>query len=133
MALLLDTCAVIWGAQGASMSQEAVDAMNMANQSGEPIFISPISSWELGILTAKGRLKISSETWLEDMLQTGMAWAQMPPEVLFKSSFLPGDLHNDPADRIIIATAREYNMQIVTRDRQILSYADKGYVKAMVC
>ena len=133
MTLLLDTCAVIWGAEGASMSQEAVEAMETANQSDETIFVSPISYWELGLLTSRNRIKFASETWLNDMLQNGLAWAEMPPEILYKSSFLPGTLHNDPADRVIIATARTYNMQIVTRDREILSYAEQGYVRCLAC
>lgn len=133
MALLLDTCAVIWGAEGAAMDPKAVEAMNAANQSGEAIFISPISYWELGLLTARGRVKFASDAWLEDMLQSGMAWTELPPEILYKSSFLPSQPPNDPADRIIIATARAYNMQIVTRDREILSYAEQGYVRALAC
>jgi PIN domain nuclease of toxin-antitoxin system len=49
------------------------------------------------------------------------------------SSDLPDELHRDPADRIIIATAREYGLRLVTRDRKILDYADKGHLMALEC
>ena len=57
----------------------------------------------------------------------------MTPDRLVNSSNLPGDLHRDPADRIIIATARELGMTILTRDRMILDYAARGHVSAMAC
>ncbi len=59
--------------------------------------------------------------------------AKMPPEVLIESSFLPGEPPADPADRIIIATAREFGMRIVTRDRAMLSYARAGHAEAIAC
>jgi PIN domain nuclease of toxin-antitoxin system len=54
-------------------------------------------------------------------------------EILADSCALPGKPPNDPADRIIIATARESDMTIVTRDRLILDYARAGHVRAMAC
>jgi transcriptional regulator with XRE-family HTH domain len=52
---------------------------------------------------------------------------------LIDSSFLPGDFHDDPADRIIVATARAFDLTVVTRDRAILAYARQGYVLALPC
>jgi PIN domain nuclease of toxin-antitoxin system len=57
----------------------------------------------------------------------------MPPGVLIASSFLPGDMPADPADRIIAATAREYELRLVTRDRLLLAYAESGYCRALAC
>ena len=54
-------------------------------------------------------------------------------QLLVESSFLPGLVHNDPTDRIIIATARSKNLAIVTRDRAILTYAEAGFVKTVPC
>ena len=72
--------------------------------------------------------------WLDRVLsRSGLAWADMPVEVLLASSNLPGEPHGDPADRIIIATAREYGLRLVTRDRKILDYAAKGHVMALAC
>lgn len=61
-------------------------------------------------------------------------WVEaLSPEVLIESSFLPGQLHNDPADRILIATARALDLTLVTRDRAILDYAMLGHVRALSC
>jgi PIN domain nuclease of toxin-antitoxin system len=46
---------------------------------------------------------------------------------------LPGDIHKDPADRIIAATAREYGYTVMTRDRQLLDYGRAGYLAVMPC
>jgi PIN domain nuclease of toxin-antitoxin system len=54
-------------------------------------------------------------------------------DILANSCALPGQPPNDPADRIIIATARESDMTIVTRDHLILDYARAGHVRAMAC
>ncbi|MEM1198508.1 MAG: PIN domain-containing protein [Pseudomonadota bacterium] len=71
---------------------------------------------------------------LESVLaQPGVDEAEMPVEVLLASSFLPGLPPNDPADRIIIATARHYGYTVITRDRQILAYAAAGHVHAQDC
>jgi PIN domain nuclease of toxin-antitoxin system len=46
---------------------------------------------------------------------------------------LPGELHADPADRLLIATARQLGVPLVTRDRRILDYAAQGHVDAIPC
>jgi PIN domain nuclease of toxin-antitoxin system len=53
------------------------------------------------------------------------------PAISFGSTRLPGDFHSDPSDRIIVATARYLNAQLITEDKAILSYANLGHVKAM--
>ena len=59
--------------------------------------------------------------------------SDMPIDVLVASSTMPGTPHGDPADRIIVATAREYGLRIVTRDAKILDYAARGHVLALAC
>jgi len=59
--------------------------------------------------------------------------SELSPDLLIDSSFLPGEPPRDPADRIIITTAREGGMSIMTRDRQILAYAEAGHVQAIPC
>jgi PIN domain nuclease of toxin-antitoxin system len=49
------------------------------------------------------------------------------------ASFLPGDFHNDPADRFLVATARVMGVALLTRDRKILDYAAAGHVRAIAC
>jgi len=57
----------------------------------------------------------------------------MPAELLIDSQSLPGDIHKDPYDRIIAATAREYGYTVVTRDRALLDYGKAGYLSVMPC
>ena len=137
-ALLIDTCALIWLATAESDAKLGVieDALARARAAGAPILVSPISAWEIGMLAAKGRLPMamSPRAWIDQLLAlSGLKWAQMPIDVLLNSSALPDSPHGDPADRIIIATAREYGLRVVTRDQKILDYAEKGHVMALAC
>jgi PIN domain nuclease of toxin-antitoxin system len=135
---LVDTCALIWLVNSDDKANfGAVEStLNMAYNSGTPVYMSPISAWEIAMLAAKGRLPIamSPRAWIDQLItRSGLLWVQMPVEVLLASNALPADPHGDPADRIIIATAREYGMRIVTRDQKILDYAEKGHVMALAC
>lgn len=65
--------------------------------------------------------------------QPDVELAPLDQSILIESSFLPGDIHSDPADRIIIATARANDFTVVTRDSAILDYARQGYVRAIAC
>ncbi len=88
------------------------------------------------MLVRLGRLRLPArpEVVFEQIQSAaGISLAAMTPNLLIASSALPGDLHRDPADRIIIATAREYGFRVVTRDRKILDYAEKGHVMALEC
>ncbi len=134
--LLLDTCAIIWIAGDDLLSEPAISALNKELESGRMVHVSPISAWELGILASRGRLRgATSAQRLFDIAceRPGTALASLTPVVLLDSSFLPGTPPNDPADRIIIATAREFGLQIVTRDHRILEYAEQGHVRALAC
>lgn len=118
------------------MKSGALSAINEASEIGETVFASPISAWEIGQLVSRGRLTLSASPFkfFSSFLDTrGAMMAELTPSVLIDSSFLPGAPPNDPADRIIIATAREYGLCVVTRDRLILSYADQGHVLAIAC
>jgi PIN domain nuclease of toxin-antitoxin system len=57
----------------------------------------------------------------------------MSPEVLIASSFLPGKPPRDPADRIIVATARDLGATLITRDRALLSYGKQGHLSVAEC
>ncbi|HEY4858136.1 MAG TPA: type II toxin-antitoxin system VapC family toxin [Xanthobacteraceae bacterium] len=133
--LLLDTCAAIW-ITTEQISPEVMVAIDHAREDGEDIYLSPISAWEIGLLVARGRLNLamSPERWFSRLLQApGLQLADMPPEILIESSFLPGSPPRDPADRILAATARAYGYALVTRDRLLLNYAREGHMAAMSC
>jgi PIN domain nuclease of toxin-antitoxin system len=134
--LLLDTCAAIWVLENASLSDEAVRAIDEAADSGHPIYVSPITAWEIGMLMVRGRLKSvhSAERWFRHLLDVpGVRLADMTPEILIASSYLPGTLRRDPADRILAATARELDYVLVTRDTSLLAYAAEGHLRAIAC
>ncbi len=63
----------------------------------------------------------------------GIRSAALTPEITIDASFLPGDLHGDPADRLLIATARHLGVPIVTRDIKIIAYAAQSFIQAIVC
>ncbi|MCX7310118.1 MAG: type II toxin-antitoxin system VapC family toxin [Afipia sp.] len=134
--LLLDTCAAIWIAEDQPIAQAADDLMARAIGAGQAVYVSPITGWELGLLVSRGRMNLlmSPQRWFERLLQApGIRLAELSPDVLIASSFLPGTPPRDPADRIFAATAREYGYQIVTRDRLLLSYAELGHIEAVAC
>lgn len=129
--LLLDTCAVLWIADGADISTEA-----RASIKEREIQISSISAWEIANLVRKNRVSLAMRpaAWFRESLsRMGAVLSDLDIEILADSCALPGQPPNDPADRIIIATARESDMIIVTRDRLILDYARAGHVRALAC
>jgi PIN domain nuclease of toxin-antitoxin system len=134
--LLLDTCAVIWIAREEPISPEAETALNAAFVDAAPVGVSPITAWELGLLSRRGRLPAAvppAVLFHRFASRPGIQLEPMTPPILIDSSFLPGTFHNDPADRIIVATARALELTVVTRDRAILDYARAGYVLALPC
>jgi PIN domain nuclease of toxin-antitoxin system len=122
---------VLWIANG-----DAIDPSARSAIAGSAIHVSPISAWELATLVRKGRLALTMPTaaWFKQTIERMQA--SLPPlsiDVLVESCSLPGQPMSDPADRIIIATAREHALTVVTRDRAILDYADNGHVNALPC
>ena len=129
--LLLDTCAVLWLANGADLTAEARGAIGEKD-----LHVSPISAWEIANLARKSRiaLTVPVASWFRQALDRMQAAApELTIEILANSCSLPGSPPDDPADRIIIATARQTDMVVVTRDSQILSYSRAGHVRTLVC
>ncbi|MFL5237298.1 MAG: type II toxin-antitoxin system VapC family toxin [Rhizomicrobium sp.] len=134
--LLLDTCAALWIMANDEMHRAAVDAIDEASDRREKIFVSPITGWEIGLKARKGKFRsqYSPQRWLSLLLALPqVAVAEMPPHILLESSFLPGNLVGDPADRIIAATAREFGYTVITRDRALLDYAAQGHLAVIEC
>ena len=132
--ILLDTHTWIWLFNGSiELSQDAIEQINLAGNQGK-VFISAISVWELSMLVAKDRVTLSKpiHQWVKDSFsQPGVNLSSMLPEIAIESSFLPGEFHGDPADRIIVSTARINSLILLTRDKKILSYGEQGYVNCL--
>ena len=131
---LVDTCAMIWIANGDRLREPAASVLRGAQV--ERLVVSPISAWEIATLVAKGKmaLSISPDIWFRrfcDMPEVGLA--EMPPSVLVASANLPGAPPADPADRILLATARAFGYSLVTRDRKLLEYGRQGHVQVLGC
>ncbi len=91
----------------------------------EEILLSAISPWEFSKLLEKGKLGISCdpEDWLTTALEMPkLRVVQLSPMLAYRSTTLPQPFHNDPADQIIVASAREENATILTKDENIRAY-----------
>ena len=134
--LLLDTCAVIWLAEAESIALDATKVLEEAFDAGIGVYISPITAWEIGLLNSRGRLSllIKPQLWFQRLFDVlDFQIADMSPQLLIASSFLPGAPPRDPADRIMATTAREYGYRLLTRDRHLLTYAEQGHIQAIGC
>jgi len=139
-AVLLDTCAVIWLANGDPLASSATAAIVHAGLA-EGVFVSPVSAWEVGLLSKPKvgrnpavRFMPDPKTWFAPaMAGPGIRAASLTPEIATDASFLPGELHGDPGDRLIVSTARHLNVAIVTRDRRIIAYGHDGHVQTIPC
>lgn len=130
--IVLDTHALIWWAsddrQLSAAARKAIEAEQA--QEGQ-ILISAISAWEIAMLVSSGRLALAMDVdeWLA-MVEAlpAVAWAPVSTRLAVQSVRLPGVFHKDPADRLIVALAREYNAQLVTADRRIQDYPHVRWV-----
>jgi PIN domain nuclease of toxin-antitoxin system len=135
-AILLDTCAAIWLVGEEPFSKDGRDAIRVARASNSGVYVSPFSAWEIGMLVAKNRIQLTMppDLWFERLLALpGVRLAALTPALLLSSTALPGILPNDPADRIIAATARTYGYFLITKDRPLLDYARQGHIQAIAC
>jgi PIN domain nuclease of toxin-antitoxin system len=129
--LLLDTCALLWLANGEPIASAARQTI-AANER----HVSPITAWEIVNLVRKHRIAVTMPVgaWIKQAFDAIEArQPELTLAILIGSCELPGTPPDDPADRIIIATAREHRLTLVTRDGAILAYAQAGHVKAMRC
>lgn len=133
--ILLDTCAVIWSTRPDGLSPVAQEAIERAEEAGAPIYVSPITAWELGMLVARGRIALleSPLSWFAGLVEAGVQLTELSPAIMVDASFLPQSRLRDPADRVIAATARAMGCRIMTRDRPLLEYAAAGHVQAIAC
>ena len=93
--------------------------------------ISIISCWEMAMLVTKERIKLSID--IQDWISTALSYKgfkliDLTPEIAVLSTRLPGNIHKDPADRIIAASCIKHNIPLCTHDQQII---DWGYLKTI--
>lgn len=124
--IALDTHTLLWWASGdkAQLSAAASRAIESELNGGQ-IMVSSMSAWEVAMLVAKGRLALSMDigAWLSVVSQIEeVRFVPVDNEIAVKSVELPGEFHNDPADRIIVATARKLAAPLVTADDKIRNY-----------
>ncbi|MCB1073777.1 MAG: type II toxin-antitoxin system VapC family toxin [Chlamydiales bacterium] len=131
--LLLDTHVWIWTLLG---SKQLTSSFQKAFEKAlklEGILIASMSIWELGMLVEKNRIKIDMDVldWVEQALDTpGIQLCPITPRIANQSTRLVGEVHGDPIDRLLIATASEENAILVTCDKKILKYATGKFISA---
>ena len=133
--VLLDTHAWVWLHDGNPRLGKGgfLDLIESARETGG-VLVSIISVWEIGMLVAKNRLKLRNDVgdWTAAGLdKPGMRLLPISTGVAINSTRLPGEFHADPADQILVATARELDIPIITADAKILAYSRAGHVKAI--
>ena len=122
--ILLDTPIWVWWFSGdTDLPRRAREVL--AGEADERLGVSVISCWELGMLVSKNRVQLSMpvDTWIsESFCAPRVELLDLTPSIAIASSNLPGDFHGDPADRIIVATARLHDCLVLTADSKIQDY-----------
>lgn len=122
--IVLDTHVWVWWVQGEPrLPRNAVERIEQEEAAG--IGVSAISCWEIAKLVEHGRLALPLpvEEWLTTALSyPGMELVPITPRIAVESPQLPGEFHSDPADQIIVATARVLGCSLLTADHKIRRY-----------
>lgn len=123
--IVLDTHVWLWWLSNPEkLSQAAAERIDHESKDGR-IYISSISAWEIAMLVTKRRLELSIDVYDWLAATESLPFIKFVPinnKIALQSVLLPGVLHDDPADRIIIATAIVMNASVVTSDRKIIAY-----------
>jgi PIN domain nuclease of toxin-antitoxin system len=122
--ILLDTHIWVWWVTSADRLSPRQAETIAANES-DVMGVSAISCWEIAKLVELGRLELAwpLDDWMSAALRyPGVSLLALTPQIAIASTRLPGEFHNDPADQIIVATARTHDCALLTRDGKILSY-----------
>ena len=120
--VLLDTHVWLWWILGSPRlpARERVALDRLASRPG--LRLAAVSLWEAQMLHAKGRLTLDRPfaIWLRDAAAPAVVEiAPLDVEVVVALDGLPTSFHGDPADRLIVATARAYRFRLATHDRAI--------------
>ena len=126
MKALLDTHVLIWWLNDrrrlSSAQQEVVGSV----RSDEPLLVSDISLWEVSTLHGLGRIRLALplREWLDKAVAPPLVQRHgISPAIAAEVAALPDSFHRDPADRILVATARVLGATLLTQDRRIVDAA----------
>ncbi len=123
MSILLDTHVWIWSQE--SPQEIGPVARECLENREHAIFVSTVSSLEISRLRAAGIIELVGDltSWIEDTLESlTCATITISDEIAAAAYELPGTFHKDPADRLLVATARLHELELVTADSRILNY-----------
>ena len=124
MTFLLDTHVWIWLVDSPERFPPEVAAI-LQDTAQAPLGVATISAWEISKKTSLGKLSLSLPVldWQHRAgAGPGVAMVPMTMDIAYDSSYLPGDFHRDPADQLIVATARIHGVPLITCDERILAY-----------
>ena len=123
---LLDTHTWIWWNMNPTNLSDKVRQLIADSEKYSELLLSAISPWEFCKLLEKKKLGISCspEKWLKEALDMPkFRLVELTPIIAYRSTSLPQPFHNDPGDQIIVATAREENAILLTKDAKIQQYS----------
>ncbi len=123
--IVLDTHTWIWFISNPELLSKRAEKSADTAMNAKEIFISSISAWEIALLVEKGRLKLTMDVtdWISQSERLPFfRFIPVDNSIALKAVNLPQPLHSDPADRIIIATAKAIGAPLVTKDEKILKY-----------
>ena len=123
--IVLDTHVWVWWVSNPDQLSSGARIAIDQSMADSKVFISSISGWEIAMLVARGRLELTMPVrdWIA--ISEGLSFLHFVPvtnNIAIKSVQLPGELHGDPADRLIVATALSMGSALVTKDEKILNY-----------
>ena len=123
--ILLDTHTWLWWIRGDTTELPAA-MRDLISSSPDPIAVASVSCLEVAWLSKKGRISLPvpiDEFFVKAIEGAGLVLLSLTPKIAARSAFLP-DIHRDPIDRVLIATAQEHDADLVTRDDAISRYPD---------
>ncbi len=128
MKYILDTCALIWLVNGDR--QLSPEATRICGLPESQLYVSAVSAWEIALKAARRKLSLrtSPEAWWRRALdQHELEELPMTSRIAIAAAALEA-IHNDPFDRVLIATAAEHGLRILSPDRLISRYRNVGVV-----
>ena len=132
--VLLDTHAWVWLLNGSARLGSKARKAIQRSLAEEAVLVSAISPWEVAMLVSKGRLVLDRDVgeWVQAALSfPGIRLESLSPEVAVASTRLPGTIHSDPADCMIVATTRHLGSTLITDDQLLLAYGKDGHIKTL--